>query len=276
MKYPTSREYKMMLKADAFVGNEAESEAAVGRFWQALANLPFDKGIAFGKAPRLDAKRDVLFLDTPEKALFLKHDLVFRLRRKRQADGAWDATLKFRLGDQLLAGAQTFRPRKAYAPEGRNVKFEEDVKAVITTGRAAFWALFSRSANTDVPDRDSLRKVSDLKTLYGRLPEAIDDLQDHALSDVNDLEIVEHVYDSGKLTLSGQKVEAAVILWWSKHQVTAPIAAEFSYRFDLDDGEAPLETVESAWALLKKLPNVEDVDAGGPTKTAIVYGAGQD
>jgi hypothetical protein len=269
----SSREYKLTLRAGEFAGDEAACGSKAADFWTDTVNRLGEAGIgASGKLNLLepDKQRNVFFLDTPEKTLYERSDLIFRMRRPLAAKGDWDATLKFRHGDRLLAGAQAFRLREG---RGRG-KFEEDVKAISRSGMPGFWALFSRSVEAGFGRRKKLLTVGDCLAPFEKLDSASLPPLKEKVQTVSGLNVIEHVFEGGWLNLS-KKVEAecALILWWKEDKTLEPIAAEFSFRFPLDDGEADARVVRNAWAAMAVLSGSPFVDPKGRTKTALVYGA---
>ena len=268
----TSREYKLTLFEGRFAGNEKTCLPSVGAFWADMTKLLTDEGVAVtGRLNQADPEkqRDIRFLDTDDKALYRKADFVYRLRREIGVRGDWQATLKFRHGDRLLAGAQAFR-----AVRRDKVKFEEDVKLVSAKDAPRFWALFSRSAEASVADDKALVTVGDCLDRYEKLPKKSLPSRDAAVSIVAGLKIREHVYEGGYLELDDDTdAECALILWWKADEPEAPVAAEFSFRFDLDkDGEAETKAVRGAWAVMTTLATSPWINPEGRTKTAFVYG----
>jgi hypothetical protein len=269
----SSREYKLTLHAREFAGDEAACHSKAADFWTDTVNRLGDAGIAASGKLDLsepDKQRNVFFLDTQDKALYERSDLVFRLRRPVASKGDWDATLKFRHGDRLLAGAQAFRLREGH---GRG-KFEEDVKAVPRSGLPGFWALFSRSVEAGFGPRKELLTVGDCLAPFEKLDGGSLPPLKEKVQTVSGLKVTEHVFEDGWLGLS-KKVEAecALILWWKEEEALSPIAAEFSFRFPLDDGEADAKVVRNAWTAMSVLSGSPFVDPKGRTKTALVYGA---
>jgi hypothetical protein len=275
MKHPLTREYKMMLKPQAFVGSDATRAAAVAAFWQRVERNLTDDSISAVKHMALASTRQVTFLDTPDRQLYDRFDLILRLRQKLEGRSASDVTLKFRHGDRLQAAAQPFRPRKAYAGDGRDVTFEEDVKALPTARGLGFWALFSRSARAQIEEATMLSTVKSLGRVYGRLPAHLAAMSDLPLAPVGELVISEEVYDGGRFNIADARADAAVILWLRQGDPLNPIAAELSFRFDLHKGRAEPALASEAWRLFQALNRLDDVDPEGQTKTALVYAAGQ-
>lgn len=269
----SSREYKLMLDTDRFVGDVETCRPKVSDFWADICEKLGCEVDAKGKLDVLKPKkqRDVFFLDTEGTDLYRLSNLVFRMRRPRGSDGPWSATLKFRHGDRLLAAAQTF-----HSGDHEDIKFEEDVKAMPPAGTPRFWALFSRSVEAEFDDEAEPATVGDCLKPYedfGRIslpPRNADVFR------VGALRIREHVFEGGLLKLSEDvSAECALILWWKEKSHPNPVAAEFSFRFDLEDGEASAGAVRNAWTAMTILCASPWVDPKGPTKTALVYGSAE-
>lgn len=268
-----SREYKVMLHAKVFTGDEAACRAAVARFWEYIrAELQAADIDTHGKLDALnDSKqRDVFFLDTGKRDLYHRSDLVFRLRRKLGSSKAWEATLKFRHGDRLLARAQDFDLREK---DDKEPKFEEDVKGMLSGDTPRFWALFSRSVGADFDPGHMPATVGECLAPYKDIRQAGLPDPDTPVQTVAGLHIVEHVYEEGRIRLSKEiDGECALILWWKNSEPQTPIAAEFSFRFALEKGHADIKVVRKAWVTLMTLLKSPLVDPNGPTKTALAYG----
>lgn len=269
----SSREYKVMLHAKEFAGDEAARDRAVARFWERLrAEL---QGADIDTQGRLDVQkdskqRDVFFLDTEKRDLYHRSDLVFRMRRKLDSSKDWKATLKFRHGDRLLAEAQDFELRKKSDEEP---KFEEDVKAMPPADTPRFWALFSRSVEAEFNPKHMPVTVGECLGPYTDIRKAPLPALDTPVQTVADLHVVEHVYEEGWIRLSKEiDAECALILWREEEKLRTPIAAEFSFRFPLQEGQADIKVVRKAWTVMKTLLKSPLVDPKGPTKTALAYG----
>lgn len=269
----SSREYKLMLHKDKFAGDASMRQSAISRFWQDLEDALDTAEFAPSKRPKLSVSRNLFFLDTKDNLLFKQFDMMLRLRRKCDSSGPWSATLKFRHGDRLLADSHRFRPRKVVSQGAESVSFEEDVKSAGTAESSSFWALFSRSARARIDDLDGLLALADVKQTYARLPPELNDDLDKDLVRVGGLSIVEQVFDGGKIDFAGVQAECAVILWYQNGSPEAPFAAEFSFRFGLDD--KCRDCAAPAWRLFRCVQGLAWVDTEGPTKTTLVYGAGK-
>ncbi|CAN7256658.1 hypothetical protein [Neorhizobium sp. LjRoot104] len=272
----SSREYKVMLHAEAFAGDKAACRTAVGRFWQHVRTVLRAAGVdtRAGLDVQKDNKqRSVFFLDTDNRDLYHGCDLVFRMRRPLRSGKDWKATLKFRHGDRLLAEAQDFDLRKKGDDEP---KFEEDVKVNPPVDTPRFWALFSRSVEAEFDPRHMPATVGDCLAPYTEIRKAPLPAPGTPVQTVAGLHVVEHVYEDGWIRLSEDvEAECALILWWTEGELLKPIAAEFSFRFPLEEGETDIKVVRRAWAVMKTLFASSWVDPAGPTKTALVYGSAE-
>jgi hypothetical protein len=269
-----SREYKLMLHPDKFAGDADERQTAVGGFWNEVRERMVHAGVeTSGGLDVMDSakQRCVLFLDTQDKALYRNCDLVLRLRRPLKSEGRWDATLKFRHGDRLLAEACGVRSRKG----DKERKFEEDVKMVPRKGQPGFWALFSHSVEARYKKNVTPGAVAQCLEPFSGLREDRLPSPELAVVRVGGADITEHVLEGGALHLpGGTEAQCALILWWREGRPTEPYAAEFSFRFDLNKGRVKEECARSAWTALTSLCHSSWADPRGPTKTALIYGTG--
>ncbi len=92
---------------------------------------------------------------------------------------------------------------------------------------------------------------------------------------VNDLHVVEHVFEGGRLVFRDnvKAKDCAIILWWRQGALTEPIAGEFSVRLQADEeaGELSPRAARDAWTALSVIASNVYADPAGKTKTALVY-----
>ncbi len=92
---------------------------------------------------------------------------------------------------------------------------------------------------------------------------------------VNDLHVVEHVFEGGRLVFRDnvKAKDCAIILWWRQGAPTEPIAGEFSFRLQADEeaGELSPRAARDAWTALSVIASNIYADPAGKTKTALVY-----
>ncbi|TWF56667.1 hypothetical protein [Neorhizobium alkalisoli] len=272
----SSRECKLTLRAERFSGNQQACRSQVAQFWEDAGRRLKPFGIATkGRlvADNADKQREIIFLDTEANTLYRRSDLVFRLRRKLGSNGDWEATLKFRHGDRLLAASQNFAARKRDEKDDAQEKFEEDVKLMPPADTPRFWALFSRSAKAEFDPGSLPRTVGDCLAPYDNVPQRDLPPKDTAVCTVRGLNITEHVFEDGKLDFGDFSAKCALILWWKKPDTLSPVAAEFSFRFDLDEVDEAV--VRNAWTALSVLYGLPWIDLKGVTKTGLVYGSAE-
>lgn len=108
-----SREYKIMLQADKFVGAKQHVLEQAGAFWQSFKQVIEDFGIdTHGNLDTIKKRRVIRFYDAKAPCSPGSTDAVFRLRdcngyvfreRKELDDGDREVTLKFRHPDRFIA-----------------------------------------------------------------------------------------------------------------------------------------------------------------------------
>lgn len=278
----TSREYKAMLRADFFGGDEQQIVAAAERFRSAVVRTiikAFDR--SKGKSNvhgrfrpgKSDKQATVQFFDTRDRRL-RRSGLIFRVRRP-VTGGPLELTLKRRHPDRFfVSGCET----------GGKSKFEEDIKA---SSAERFVSLHSLSGTVrgvaDETEFQSLRHVRQfykpLKKLLGKDYQAKEELLR-----VCDFTAVQTVLEGVTFDVSKRcEAECALILW---HQMgrdsEIPAVVEFSFRYRDKDIGANQEPFTSAMAkrcmdILESLYDGQSsvapwIDLVGPTKTAYAYG----
>lgn len=276
-----SREYKLMLKPACFAGDDARRTGALDDYWSAVEQV-LGQEHGLGAKGRLNTelagkRRRVRFYDTNDHALY-RSDCILRARGGPDLGDPWALTLKFRQRDRVLAAAQDFRPDK-----GRDVKFEEDIKAEGPVADPHFVALYSRSADVAIDGRDLLhdraqKAVADFLRPYRKKSELdIEALADRPAHLVNGFEAVERVFEGGKLRLaSNLNAGFAVILWtMAGGDASRPVVAEASFQLKLKKVDDEAKVARRAWkalCLLRGMPAWSDPT--GPTKTAFAFARG--
>ena len=150
-----SREYKAMLKASRFAGDEGRLLETAGRFWraagEAFAGVVVDVG---GDLSKIQAHRLIRFYDTPKRELNAN---AYIFRERADVDGKLrEVTLKFRHPDRYLA--QDCDLRAAEGADART-KFEEDIKP-------PFQSMFSHSTTQRIAPTKTLDTLKDVSRFY--------------------------------------------------------------------------------------------------------------
>jgi hypothetical protein len=249
----TSREYKVMLRASLFDGDEAALRAAVDRFWAALtaALTPLDIP-ASGSFSEVKARRLIRFFDTDEHHL---HGESYIVREREDVDtGEREVTLKFRHPDRYIASDRSM----------------EDVKPPFTS-------VFSFSTTQPLESGKVLAQLSDVADLFPGLSEALEDLPHEApLILVKDF-VGREVVLEGALLLLGSRdmsAECALVVWYDEgEQDTTPVVVEFSFKYGDEEEQYRASVAKDAYAVLGLLQSGLDewVDPNPRTKTAFVY-----
>ena len=284
-----SREYKLMLEPEHFSGGAPGQVAgrfardqlgpAVRRsFGDEAADELSEKGLD------LDERRSVRFWDTATCVL-IDHGFALRERVDLDEDerpqSGPEITLKFRSPDLFLAAAMRLDAR-AGANEVES-KFEEDVGAfaIRTAAGAAIVATprssrsqFSRSTKQTVDRQAELRTLRDVDALY---PKFDDDLRlmvgeiDMSAALAPSPGYRELVYESSKLDVAKDvKASFALTIWYQgvgNHD--RPALAEISFAYDTDDGAVSAEAARQGRELFLAMQDLDWVDPGAPTKTAL-------
>ena len=262
----TSREYKVMLRASMFDGDEPAMRATVDRFWSDVSRALDDLGVpAGGSFDTVKAVRLIRFFDTDSHLL---HDDDYIVREREDvATGDREVTLKFRHPDRYVASD---RSMAAAASEGVKTKFEEDVKP-------PFVSVFSFSTTQPLMSGTALKQMSDVADLFPGLGEALADLpHDAPLVLVSDFVGREVVLEGAVVHLGSRDVEAecALVVWYDEVGAdTTPVVVEFSFKYGDEEGQYRSSVARDAYSVLGLLQNglSEWVDPNPRTKTAFVY-----
>jgi len=262
----TSREYKVMLRASLFDGEEASMRGAVGRFWSDVSRALADLGVpTSGAFETVKAVRLVRFFDTDSH--FLHDDDYIVREREDVATGEREVTLKFRHPDRYVASD---RSMEASSTDGVKTKFEEDVKP-------PFVSVFSFSTTQPLESGAALKQMSDVAALFPGLADALEDLpHDDPLVLVKDFVGREVVLEGALLQLGSRDIEAecALVVWYDEvEEDTTPVVVEFSFKYGDEEEQYRASVAKDAYTVLGLLQNglSEWVDPQPRTKTAFVY-----
>ncbi len=272
-----SREYKVMLIAHKFAGDQEQLLKQTARFWQdfkkAIADHVFDTS---GDLDEINKKRSIVFWDTVDHCL-RTNGYVLRERRDftdGSDDGNREVSLKFRHPDRYLAAGQNVASAEGIEDD---LKFEEDIKA-------PFQSLFSLSNKIPLAPEQTFAKLSDISRLFPSIKEGFDCFDpEKSITPVRNYKARELVIDGSDFQIGKDpKVEAecAIVVWYDHAgSETDPEMVEFSYRYKNDDEESKLlenhatEVVLHAYAVFQILQDTMDewIDPASLTKTAFVY-----
>ncbi len=265
----SSREYKVMLKAERFTGSESDLLGSAEDFWSAFKSAIADSVLdTDGSLDEIEKRRTVRFYDTQDHHRLRKNDYVFRERCDCDTNER-QVTLKFRHPDRYIAQD---RNMAAADEDIGKTKFEEDIKH-------PFLKLFSFSTKQPIPKDKNLNRMDDP---FGLFP----GLKDRLIPAVDEDEPIDVVggFTARELVVTGAdfqigedpKVEAecGLIAWYDDggdHAV--PLLVEFSFKYkdkkEAYDGKVAQRAYDVFQSLVKRLP--EWTKPKGQTKTAYVY-----
>lgn len=262
-----SREYKIMLRANLFPGDETEIDLPAAAFWQNFRHATQD--IALDTGGRLDAqkRRLIRFYDTSNLSL-RRNDYVFR-ERVDEASGKREVTLKFRHADRYLSMSRDMTPA---SDRNARTKLEEDIKA-------PFKSLYSHSTTQPIRRKKNLNRLNDPFRLFPGLPKQLKTTNDDkAIDVVSQLTARELVLTGAGFRIRNRpKVEAecALVIWYdAKGDRHRPEVVEFSFRYgDNDEAYGPKAT-RRAYEIFRILqgPALAGwIKPKGMTKTAYAY-----
>jgi hypothetical protein len=262
-----SREYKLMLQAARFAGDEAQLLTTAGQLWDDFAGAigPFVPSVE-GALDTVSRERLVTFLDSQARHLWAA-GYVFRVRRRLDT-GRPEVTLKFRHPDRYVAESRQMKSPHIRA----EIKFEEDVKPPFISLYG--FSTKGRVGRKDVPN--TLEAVSgmfpDLQKRLGKVDGGL------KLRRVNGLTVREVVVTGPFLTIGAKphvEAECALIVWYDYgHTASHPVAVEFSFRYGNPGGRYSGKVASRAFNVFEMLQrDLGDwVDPNSTTKTALVFG----
>ena len=262
-----SREYKVMLKKERFVGSQADLIDKAGLFWKAFEDSIQDIVIdTDGTLDEVEKQRTVRFYDSVDCRL-RENNYVFR-ERVDLSTGKREVTLKFRHPDRYIS-----QDRDMAADDKANgkTKFEEDIKL-------PFIKLYSFSTKQPISADKILNKLNDPGDLYPDLKKRLKSFQENEpIGIVADFTARELVITGADFQIEeSPKVEAecALIAWYDKGgREDKPVVVEFSFKYENEQEEYDGESAQKAYDVFCKLEAMltEWIDSEGPTKTAYVY-----
>jgi len=266
MQAITSREYKMMLQAAKFVGDEDQLREAASSLWRDLAGSILLSALAVSGTDEVERKRrKVCFLDTADKGL-RRRDYVVRERLDLD-DEEREVTLKFRHPDRYISQDRDMKPAKDFSED---MKFEEDIKP-------RFQALYSFSSSVLVKPDTKLETLEDVHSLFPGLAKAVEDVPESApLAIVGGFTGYERVIKGTTFQIGKDPdvfAECSLTLWYAEERGEEPLVAEFSFKYE-DEKEGYTAAMarrayDAFLALQDKLD--EWIDTESKTKTAYVY-----
>jgi hypothetical protein len=164
MRVVGSREYKLMLQASKFNGDEEKLLASAGALWGDLAAIIVPHVLSVSGGAEIEHKRrQVRFLDSAQKWL-RSNDYVVRERLGLE-DNEREVTLKFRHPDRHISQYGEMDPTEGFE---KDLEFEEDI-------RPELLKLYSFSSSAIVPEDTKLATLADIPAVFPGLPKAIDE-----------------------------------------------------------------------------------------------------
>ncbi|NEQ41741.1 MAG: hypothetical protein F6K40_38385 [Okeania sp. SIO3I5] len=263
----TSREYKVMLQKERFIGSQDDLLQKAGEFWNDFKGVIQDIVIdTDGSLNEIEKERTIRFYDTADRRI-RKNNYVFRERVDLNT-GKREVTLKYRHPDRYISQD---RDMTAANVKNGKTKFEEDIKL-------PFVKLYSFSTKQPISNNKNLNKLNDLGKLYPDFKKRLKSYQkNEPIEVVGDFTAREIVIAGADFQIrNSPKVEAecALIAWYDMQgEKDNPVVVEFSFKYENEkekyDGETSQRVYDVFGRLKEKLAGWVDPD--GQTKTAYVY-----
>ncbi len=260
----SSREYKIMLNASLFLGDQDLLLRSTILFWRdfkrLIKNAVFDTD---GDLDSIEPIRKVGFYDTTSRSLN-KNKYIFRLRE--HSDNHKQITLKYRHPDRFISQDRNMNSYKAELDEK---KFEEDIKL-------PFKSLYSFSNTIDIQDDQKFHNIKNIEYLFPKVEKNIFENDDELIL-IGNFVARELVIKGADFQISEDpKMEAkcAIIVWYDeKGNHEEPVVAEFSFRYkDKKENfnvEMAQRSYETYMILQEKM--IAWIDPEQITKTAYVF-----
>jgi hypothetical protein len=277
----TSREYKLMLRADRFRDRRRGAET----FWNLVRFLIQDvQNNEVYREQDEELRRLTWYLDTPGTEL-RKHGFVLRVREESDAEEPFKVTLKYRAPDRYVSAGKDLSCREKI--KKKNDKFEEDILP-------PFASKFARSVAFRAEELPVLETMEQATGLFSGLA-ALQIPHDTPISVVKGFKAHEVAHRIGQLGFVRMPavraaaepdfiVKCCLTFWYLLGEDDEwPLAAEFSFDYDL-----PKEELEHSDQLEHFSPTVVAgtnvffrslqkqvgwLDGSGTTKTAYAFDA---
>ena len=273
----TSREYKIMLHAERFTGDEQQLLSRSKEFWHAFRTILEDSPIdTKGDLREISKRRTINFLDTNHHRL-RNNDYVFRERIDKGSSEHKQITLKFRHEDRYISQDRDMTARGE--DDDEKTKFEEDLKPFKTANGPLFVGLYSFSTTLKVFRHRAFQSLENVGEVFpgllGNLANHEDDGSLHAVGGFTAFELV--IEGANFRVRRNPKLEAecALIAWYdSNHSGARPAVVEFSFRYGNDKENYTMKTAQRAYEAFRALrsPQLTSwVDPTSMTKTSYVY-----
>jgi hypothetical protein len=258
-----AREYKVMLRAEQFTGDESKLLNAANEFWEAFTQAinPLDLKTD-GSLKKITDRRIIDFYDTDTPHLLYGNDYIFRVRRDTSTDER-EITLKFRHPDRYIAQDRDMDAREA----SQEKKFEEDIKSPFTV-------LYSFSTTQAFAATKHLNTLNDAIQLY---PDLADKLTNYTGEEA--IHTVKHpvrelVIKGGKFQIRREpkvNAECALIAWYDDNAEN-PVVVEFSFRYGDENETYTRKMAQRAYEVFEVLQKLTSwLDPNPKTKTAYIY-----
>jgi hypothetical protein len=266
MQTINSREYKLMLQASKFKGDQDGLSTAVTTLWTDLVGIIVPHAVSVSGTGEVEQRRRaVRYLDTADHWL-RANDYVFRERLDLDKDKR-RVTLKFRHADRYISQDRDMKPAEDL---DQDMKFEEDIAP-------PFRKVYSYSSNTVVSADHEFATLGDIAAIYPGLAKATGKFpKDDKLRPVGDFTAWELVAKGvGFQIRKDPELFAAcsLTLWYADDEDYEPVVAEFSFKYEGDEADYSAKLAGRAYdAYLAMQGQLGDwLDPKPTTKTAFAY-----
>ncbi|MBN3958883.1 hypothetical protein [Nostoc sp. NMS8] len=256
-----SREYKVLLKKELFIGSEQELLKSAQNFWQAFSQAINNIiGEVNGDLQQIADQRIIRFYDTDEYLIY-KNSYILRERLDAN-NNEREVTLKFRNRDRYISQDRNMNRGEA--------KFEEDIKN-------PFEVLYSFSDTQIISTDNKLNKIQDATQLYPDLLDKVSLLKAEQEIRTIGVTIREIVIKGAKFQIRNEPrldSKCALIIWYNNnHDPEKPVAVEFSFKYGDQNEVYSRKVAQRAYDVFHILQEILTywVDLDSDTKTAYIY-----
>jgi hypothetical protein len=265
------REYKILLQPDRFT-----SKSGFLEFWATATKTIKRLGLKVDiDRHAFDSQvREVLFYDTPGFDLYNNH---FILRKRTFYDQGWprsdhELTFKFRAPDLLAAAEVDVRPQLGGHEE---IKFKEEL--LLARDRlGGMRSVYSHGCVLISPEIELERGIEDIARAFPTLKKI--DVKPHTkMALVNNVAVEEVQNTMGVIHFGHHFKGKTTIAIWRSRALERSLSGEFAFqcKFDRLD-EVNKESLELSEQFYKEVQlDCAEWIKLGTTKTAMVYGLGQ-
>jgi hypothetical protein len=261
----TSREFKLLLKPEAFVNRSIGYQDV----WESIASVANEMGVTVTEAsnPYQEEEGDVTYLDTQDHDLY-KQNYILRKRIQYENGNPishCELMLKYRSNDLNLATAADVISSPQFKAKE---KIEQDVN-MDGNHIGSLKGVFSHSNSIKKIQAPVADSVADYAVIFPNLKNLNSDSQ-ALLLPVNNVTVHEYSISPGSLEFNPGLIGKVDISIWYGADNKSPVIGEISFSYSLKNTSS--EAVAMSESFFRELQKrIESKMVPGMTKTEVVY-----